>query len=54
MDRDELLARAKKPAEDALRLNSVYRGKVQIAPKVPIIGWKETRPKMSPGRSRVR
>ncbi|HBZ71994.1 MAG TPA: malate dehydrogenase [Deltaproteobacteria bacterium] len=36
MDRDELLARAKRPAEDALRLHPVYRGKVQIAPKVPI------------------
>jgi malate dehydrogenase (oxaloacetate-decarboxylating) len=35
MDREELLARAQKPAADALRLHTVYRGKVQIAPKVP-------------------
>jgi len=36
MNPDDLLARAKKPPEDALRLHPVYRGKVQIAPKVPI------------------
>jgi malate dehydrogenase (oxaloacetate-decarboxylating) len=36
MDPDERLARARKPAEDALRLHPVYRGKVQIAPKVPV------------------
>lgn len=36
MDRDELLARARKPAADALRLHPFYRGKVQSAPKVPI------------------
>jgi len=34
--RDELLARAQKPAEEALRLHPFYRGKVQIAPKCPI------------------
>jgi malate dehydrogenase (oxaloacetate-decarboxylating) len=38
MDREELLARAKKPAEDALRLHPFYRGKVQTAPKVPVRG----------------
>lgn len=36
--KDELLAKAKKPAEDALRLHPFYRGKVQIAPKCPIRG----------------
>lgn len=34
--RDELLARANKPAEDALRLHPLYKGKVQIMPKCPI------------------
>ena len=34
--REELLARAQKPAEEALRLHPFYRGKVQIAPKCPI------------------
>jgi malate dehydrogenase (oxaloacetate-decarboxylating) len=34
--REELLARAQKPGEEALRLHPFYRGKVQIAPKCPI------------------
>jgi malate dehydrogenase (oxaloacetate-decarboxylating) len=34
--REELLARAKQPAEDALRLHPFYKGKVQIMPKCPI------------------
>lgn len=34
--REELLAQAQKPAEEALRLHPFYRGKVQIAPKCPI------------------
>lgn len=33
---EELLARAKKPSEDALRLHPVYRGKVQVVPKCPV------------------
>jgi malate dehydrogenase (oxaloacetate-decarboxylating) len=33
---DDLLARAKKPAADALRLHPHYRGKIQTAPKAPI------------------
>jgi malate dehydrogenase (oxaloacetate-decarboxylating) len=33
---ESLLARAKKPAEDALRLHPRYRGKVQVVPKVPV------------------
>ncbi len=32
----ELLARAKRPAEDALRLHPIYKGKVQILPKCPV------------------
>jgi malate dehydrogenase (oxaloacetate-decarboxylating) len=33
LTREELLAKARKPAEDALRLHPFYRGKVQIMPK---------------------
>jgi malate dehydrogenase (oxaloacetate-decarboxylating) len=33
---DDLLARAKKPAADALRLHPYYRGKIQTAPKAPV------------------
>ena len=33
---DELLARANKPAEEALRLHPFYRGKLQVLPKCPI------------------
>ena len=36
--REELLARARKPSEDALRLHPFYRGKVQILPKCPVRG----------------
>ena len=35
---EELLAKAKKPAEDAMRMHPFYRGKVQIAPKCAIRG----------------
>ncbi len=35
---EELLAKAKKPAEDAMRMHPFYRGKVQIAPKCVIRG----------------
>ncbi len=35
---EELLAKASKPSEDAMRLHPFYRGKVQIAPKCPIHG----------------
>lgn len=34
--KDELLAKAKQPADDAMRLHPFYRGKVQIALKCPI------------------
>jgi malate dehydrogenase (oxaloacetate-decarboxylating) len=33
---DDLRARAKQPAADALRLHPYYRGKIQTAPKVPV------------------
>lgn len=35
-NREELLARARKPGEDALRLHPLYRGKMQMLPKCPI------------------
>lgn len=35
---EELLAKAKKPAADALRLHPIYRGKVQTMPKCPVRG----------------
>ena len=38
LTKEELLAKAKKPAEDAMRLHPVYHGKVQIAPKCPVRG----------------
>ena len=34
--KEELLAKAKQPAADAMRAHPFYRGKVQIAPKVPV------------------
>ena len=34
--RDEQLARAKKPAEDAMRLHPFYKGKVQMMPKCAV------------------
>ncbi|MBL7065059.1 MAG: NADP-dependent malic enzyme [Anaerolineae bacterium] len=36
LTKEELLAKAKKPAEDAMRLHPFFRGKVQIAPKCVI------------------
>lgn len=39
LTKEELLAKAKKPAEDAMRLHPFYRGKVQIAPKCVIRGF---------------
>jgi len=34
--KEELLAKAKKPGEDAMRLHPFYKGKVQVLPKCPI------------------
>ena len=47
--REELLARAQKPAEDALRLHPFYRGKVQTAPKCPIRGVEDFAVWYTPG-----
>ncbi|MFN2166576.1 MAG: NADP-dependent malic enzyme, partial [Anaerolineae bacterium] len=35
---EELLAKANRPAEDALRMHPYYHGKVQVAPKCPVRG----------------
>jgi malate dehydrogenase (oxaloacetate-decarboxylating) len=34
--KEELLAKARKPAQDAMRAHPFYQGKIQIAPKVPV------------------
>lgn len=34
--KEELLARAKQPSDDALRLHPFYKGKVQVVPKCPV------------------
>jgi malate dehydrogenase (oxaloacetate-decarboxylating) len=46
---DELLARANKPAEEALRLHPIYRGKLQVLPKCPIRGLGDFAIWYSPG-----
>jgi malate dehydrogenase (oxaloacetate-decarboxylating) len=38
---EELLAKAQKPAEEALRLHALYNGKIQTAPKCPIRGMED-------------
>ncbi|HDQ71722.1 MAG TPA: NADP-dependent malic enzyme [Chloroflexi bacterium] len=38
LTKEELLAKAKKPAEDAMRMHPFYRGKIQTAPKCAIRG----------------
>ena len=48
-DRDELLARASKPAEDALRLHAFYHGKLQVLPKCAIRDLSDLAVWYSPG-----
>jgi malate dehydrogenase (oxaloacetate-decarboxylating) len=38
MTKEELLARAEKPAQDAMRLHPFYRGKIEIVPKCAVRG----------------
>jgi malate dehydrogenase (oxaloacetate-decarboxylating) len=47
--REELLARAKRPAEDAMRLHPFYKGKVQVLPKCAIRGLADFAIWYSPG-----
>jgi malate dehydrogenase (oxaloacetate-decarboxylating) len=46
---EELLAKAKKPAEDAMRLHPFYQGKIQIAPKAEINDFNDFAVWYSPG-----
>jgi len=41
MNKDELLAKAKKPAEDAMKLHPFYQGKVQIISKCPVRDFRD-------------
>ncbi len=47
--REELIAKAKKPAEDALRLHPFYRGKIETAPKCTIRSFQDFAIWYSPG-----
>ena len=47
--KEELLAKATKPAEDALRLHPFYHGKVQTAPKCPVRGLADFATWYTPG-----
>ena len=38
LTKEELLARARKPAEDAMKLHPFYRGKIEVVPKCAIRG----------------
>ena len=49
LTKEELLAKARKPAGDALRLHPVYKGKVQTAPKCAIRGLDDFAIWYSPG-----
>jgi len=39
--KEELLAKAKKPAEDAMVMHSFYRGKMQTLPRAVIRDYKD-------------
>jgi malate dehydrogenase (oxaloacetate-decarboxylating) len=49
LTKEELLAKAKKPAEDAMRLHPFYQGKIQTAPKVEINSFDDFGVWYSPG-----
>ncbi|MBM3128250.1 MAG: NADP-dependent malic enzyme [Chloroflexi bacterium] len=49
LTKEELLAKAKKPAEDALRLHPFYRGKIETAPKCRIRDFNDFAIWYSPG-----
>jgi malate dehydrogenase (oxaloacetate-decarboxylating) len=49
LSRDELLARAKQPSDDAMRLHPFYRGKMQTVPKCAIRGFEDFAIWYSPG-----
>jgi malate dehydrogenase (oxaloacetate-decarboxylating) len=49
VDREALLARAGKPAEEALRLHPLYRGKMQTLPRCPVRGFEDFAVWYTPG-----
>lgn len=49
LTKEELLAKAKKPAEDAMKLHPFYQGKVQTAPKAAIRDFEDFAIWYSPG-----
>jgi len=49
LSKDELLARAKKPSEDAMRLHPFYKGKMQTMPKCAVRGFDDFAIWYSPG-----
>ena len=46
---DELLSKAQKPSEDALRLHALYKGKLEVTPKCPIWSCKDFAVWYTPG-----
>ena len=42
MTKEELLAKAKKPAEDAMIMHPFYRGKMQTVPRAVIRDFKDS------------
>ena len=46
---DELLSKAQKPSEDALRLHALYKGKLEVTPKCPIWSSQDFAVWYSPG-----
>ena len=50
----ELLAKAKKPGEDALWLHLLYRGKLAVTPKCPIRDFDDFAIWYSPGVAAAR
>lgn len=41
LTKEELLAKAKQPSDEALRLHLAYRGKIQVVPKCPVGSFKD-------------
>ncbi|WP_041076884.1 NAD(P)-dependent malic enzyme [Thermotoga caldifontis] len=50
---EELLKKAQKPSEEALKLHSFYKGKIQTAPKVPVRSYDDFAIWYTPGVARV-
>ena len=47
--KEELLAKAKKPAEDAMKMHPYYKGKTQIALKAPVRDYNDFAIYYTPG-----